>query len=398
MRFLARLRRPKSSREPPNGNPLGGRPRGRILFSTPAGPVILTPKGRLAPYATRRTPFLDLAPLFKIPDAQEIMLRVRHVGGKDIVRGMLTTSDRRYAVEFSIDRFERVVEEIVATTGIPLSLANPVVMFDYDGWRIELAMPTVGAGEWSLIAAKLRKPPDITHYGEILAARLVTLSLTKLCTLISGEPGSGKTTLLNSILLKVVNLFPQLHVYVVERAAELVIPDDALNVSRRIGQDIWREVNRAITAGRVEMLVVGEIRADELDFVEAARSGVPTLATIHGPSALRALEAIALHARRVLGPITVPELSRLLPVHVEMEKAVGGNISRRVKTLLISNGRRLAYIYRRGIHAGDQVFTDLISPYDTIVGASPEDLYESLKQVFGITRKVTGASLGFLEL
>jgi len=365
---------------------------GKVYAPTPYGPL-LSGDGFLEPYATDlSSAFRELAPLFYVEGAQEVFLRARDSD----VKGVLTIRGRRFAIKAEC-KFERVVEEIVARTGVPLSLAKPSAITEIEGWRVELKMPLIAAA-WELNATKLLPPPPLREYGSLIAARLLTLALTPLPILVTGAPGSGKSTLVNSILVEVARLYPQLRILLIERVRELYIPSGAVNIGVRVGEELGLHLREALRWARPDMVVVGEIRAEDVDFIDASRAGVPLSSTIHAPSARRALEAMSYHARRILGFITPRELSRLIPVHVEMFKRVSKVIERGVSSILVSDGQKLLIISSGDEHCGDRLFENLLSPWSTVTGVDAVSFYHEAMEMFGAERGVGWRALGYVSL
>lgn len=367
------------------------------VYVTPYGPVFRDSKGMLLPFATRKHVFQDLAPLFYIKGSQEVFLsaRSRHEG-KYLVTGVVTVSGKRFPFKACTD-FEDIVLDLVRVTGANISLKNPSTVMELGGWRIHLKMPSIAGGEWELEAAKLLPPPPLASYGALIAARILTLGLTRIATLIVGEPGAGKTTLLNSLLIEELRLFPSLRTVIVETVPELFVPPNLRRyVSRHVAKDgdIGRTLKNAIRYSRPDVLFVGEIRAGDIDFVEAGRSGTPTISTMHSPDAMLALHAIALHARTRLGPTVGPgDIADYIKCFIEVRKVHADAIMRGVIAgIALSDSKRLRYIYRGGRVCSDSEFLDLLSSYDTVIALSPEALYERVKRsvtAFGKRDKVS---------
>jgi len=356
-----------------------------VVYVTPFGPVFRDAKGMLLPFATRKHVFRDLAPLFYIKGSQEVFLsaRSRHEG-KYLVTGMVTVGGKRFSFKAYTD-FEDIVLDLVRVTGANISLKNPSTVMELGGWRIHLKMPSVAGGEWELEAAKLLPPPPLASYGALVAARILTLGLTRIATLIVGEPGAGKTTLLNSLLIEELRLFPSLRTVIVETVPELFVPPSLRkHVSRHVAKDgdIGRALKNAIRFSRPDLLFVGEIRAGDIDFVEAGRSGIPTISTIHSPGAKLALHAIAMHARTRLGPtVSSEDIADYIKCFIEVRKIHGDVIMRGVVTgIALSEGKRLRYIYKRDQVSTDDEFLDLLSSFDTVIALSPEALYDRVKR------------------
>ncbi len=359
------------------------------VYVTPFGPVFKDNNGVLLPFATRKHVFHDLAPLFYIKGAQEVFLSAKSkYEGKYLVTGIVTVNGKRFPFKATAD-FEAIVLDLVRVTGANISLKNPSTVIEYGGWRIYLKMPSIAGGEWELEAAKLLPPPSLASYGVLIAARILTLGLTRIATLIIGEPGAGKTTLLNSLLIEELRLFPLLRTVIVETVPELFVPLNLRRyVSRHVAKDgdIGRVLKNAIRYSRPDVLFVGEIRAGDIDFVEAGRSGTPTISTMHSPNAMLALHAIAMHARARLGPtVSLGDIADYIKCFIEVRKVHADAIKRGVIAgIALSDGKRLRYIYRRGRFCPDSEFLDLLSSYDTVIALSIEALYDHIRHSISV--------------
>jgi len=370
----------------------------RTLFNTGYGPVFSDVNGNLLPWCTvDGAVWGDLTPLFHIRGAQEIFFAAEKSSSGDgyEVTGVVTIKGRRYPFKALRVDFEDAINRVIQKTGAPLSLRNPIVTVEVDGWRCQLRLPLVAGGRWEVEAAKLLPPPALGSYGPLLAARLLTLSLTRIGTLVTGEPGAGKTTLLNSICVGVWEFYPNLRTVVVERIPEIYVPPHRRGaVSRLIARkddELGSMIQYAIRFGRPDVLVVGEIRAHNVYFVDVVSPGIPSLTTMHSPNSYVALQKIALHMRRRRVEVTPLDIARSIRGYIEVRKRVGDRIEWGiVDGVSVSDGQKLVYVYRRGQHVSDRVFADLLSPYGTILGRDSGDVYEELKQALGVEGSVAG--------
>lgn len=153
----------------------------------------------------------------------------------------------------------------------------------------------------------LRIPPrrlltlaDLVERGSLApAARevLVGAVLAGETVLVAGAVSSGKTVLASALLSHLVAERPEERLVVLEEGArELQLPegsDVTPLLTPAISELPMRELLRVSLRLNPDRIVVGELRgAEALDFLKAALSGHPGLATIHATSALDAVARV----------------------------------------------------------------------------------------------------------
>lgn len=178
------------------------------------------------------------------------------------------------------------------------------VSLPYHHVRVTALVPPVTTGP----VLALRLPPrrlltldDLEALGTIdrEARTLVTEGYANGSTLlVTGSVGSGKTALASAVLDGLLRSRPGERLVVIEEGArELQLPERS-NVSRLLTSDdddlTVRDLVRISLRLNPDRIVLGELRGPEaLDFVKAAQSGHPGLATLHAASARGALDRMA---------------------------------------------------------------------------------------------------------
>jgi len=333
-----------------------------------------------------------LAPLVANDKILEIHVRgssvaVKHALGRFDVRFMDTVVDE--------PRIARLLSNLSAYSLANVDFQNPSGYGELDDFRIYFKLP-ITSGKPEMVAARIVEIPDVTDWlPNITASRLLTLCLLSHATVIFGPPGSGKTTFLNSLLDKVIELYPHVNMSVVETVPELQLPD-APNIHRTAvmfsekadekegGLDISEAVSRAFRFERPDILVLGELRSDALrSWQEVARSGIPTMTTTHAPS----LEGCVKSLESMLESAGVPlSLTEHFKVYVEVrrvESSQGERTLRYVDSIYyFYRPETVAVIYGDGA-IGEEKFVELISGKKTLFGSALE-VYKMFKAALGV--------------
>lgn len=264
------------------------------------------------------------------------------------------------------DNIEDLFTRLVAETGVPLSMRIPRVVTEYAGWRLAMQIPP--GGQLFLAGQRIQTVPDLTRLVDpLLAARLLLLYLRPSLAVVIGPPGSGKSTLLNSLLVKAAELFPHLHISLVEKYKELVVEG---GWATRLVSDLADGVRYSMRYLRPDALFVGEISSEDAwTVIEPGRSGVPTMTTYHSPSLGKALSSLTDALRLHLGP-SVSEKTVLgyIDVFVLAEKTVTlQGVERRVGAVYVSDGQRLLPLFMENRHIPEEDFEKML-PDKLIVG------------------------------
>ena len=266
---------------------------------------------------------------------------------------------------------EQAIDRVTVEAALRLSLRNPIDSGDLDGWRIQVKIPEL-SGRVEMHAAKIMKVPDLLELiPPLLAVRLLLASLST-NVLILGPAGSGKTTLLNSLLLKILELYPKLKISVIEFNRELQLPDTPM-VSRSVGEDITRLLRYAIRYERPDLLVLGELRGEEVvSWIEATRQGVPSLTTYHSSNLKVAINSLNDIANRERG---VVKIQKYIKVFVILRKYICEKVYRKIEEAYISDGELIYPFYLLDRYMPEEIFLKFFNK--TIIG-NAEDVYREL--------------------
>jgi len=130
-----------------------------------------------------------------------------------------------------------------------------------------------------------------------------------------GATSAGKTTLLNALVARLLELFPDVRLGIIEDEPELQI--DASNSIRRLvrGKADMRRHVREMLRMRPDRIIVGEVRGGEaLDLLKAWNTGHSGFTTIHANSANAAL----LRLESLMQEGGVPANPRLIAESVDL--------------------------------------------------------------------------------
>lgn len=245
--------------------------------------------------------FGPLEPLLRDPEICEIMVN----GHEQVVvewRGKLISTGVRFQSETHLTE---IIGRILAPLGRRLDHASPYVDARLpDGSRLHAILPPLSLKGPLVTIRKFRRQrlrlSDLVAGGSLTPAMadFLHLCLRARCNLlICGPVSSGKTTLLNALLGLVDE---NERVVTVEDSAELLtVGPLAVGLEARPasaegqGEVTLRQLLRNALRMRPDRLVVGEVRGGEaFDLLLAMNTGHPALATIHGSSALDALNRL----------------------------------------------------------------------------------------------------------
>jgi len=259
-------------------------------------------------------------------------------------------------IQLSLDnldiRVEDIISRLIAHTGVNVSFRNPRGVAEYGNWRIAIQLHS--GGQLHVVATKIKKVPPITEIlPPEISVKLLLLILRPSTVIISGPPGSGKTTLLSSIVGTLGQLFPWLHIAIVEKYRELDFQGGWF--SHVVSEDIAEGVRYSMRYLRPDLLVVGEIMAEDFwSLLEPSRAGIPTLTTFHAPSVEKAVrtlsDALQVHLKGS------PNVYTYLDIIVNTKKLVTiDGVKRFVNAIYISDGQRILPIYLEGQPVDDKL-------------------------------------------
>jgi len=319
-----------------------------------------------------------LKPLVENRDVLEIHVRGKNVAITHAKLGRYRVHYMDLAISDSL--VARLVSNLSAYARATADFEKPSGYGELDGWRVYVKLDIV-SGAPEMIATRIIEIPDLTEWlNPGAAAKVLTLALLPHATVIFGPPGSGKTTFLNSLLNKVLELFPWLSVSVVETIPELVLPE-APNVHRTAPMlaeeklSVSEAVSRAFRFERPHLLVLGELRGDELrSWVEVARAGIPALTTVHAPNLDRCLSTLSSLLEREGVKL---ELTDHFRVFIEMGRIENKRITRYVKGIyLFIDGSPLVIYGPEELE--EEAFLEVIRGEDTLLGPA-EKLYSKIR-------------------
>ena len=261
-----------------------------------------------------------LTPLFYSKDVSEIFVRNNLV--------VATFRDKRYYVNVELN-INELMENIAITRGVVLNLSKPYAetYLNLNGseWRIYLKLD-----EKEIVCAKIIQTPELLDFMDKETAIKVLMLLLKPSGLvICGPTGSGKTTLMNSIINTVLKLF-KLKISVIEQVRELVLPETPL-ISRSIASSKFTTttlLRNAIRYERPSIIVLGELRTEEIESWFEVGKGLAAITTFHATSLKSALDVFQLYIKKYTGISYLPELT-----YIFMEKIEKQGVVRRIKNI-----------------------------------------------------------------
>ncbi|RLE61108.1 MAG: hypothetical protein DRJ32_01850 [Thermoprotei archaeon] len=341
--------------------------------------VIETKSGKIAIGSNMVTPFdrsensilYPLTPLFEYEDCQEIF-----INEKDIVA---TMGGRRFKVKANVN-VQELIENIAISTGTTLNLSRPYgetyVDVGNSKWRIYLKLR-----EREIHCAKITRIPSLMDYDPLLAARIITLLLRPSVLCICGPTGSGKTTLLNSIILGIHYLYPHLKISVIEQVRELILPPSAL-ISRAVAYgdyDVTFLLRQAFRYERPSVIVLGELRSENIETWFEISKGLASVTTMHANSLEDAISFMAFK----LNTSSIEDLLSIVNCFILMRKIeTAEGVSRVVDSVYVAYDGRLVDIYREGRHVSEDIFKKMFER-KLIVGDFNTE-YEKLKSHYSV--------------
>jgi len=200
-------------------------------------------------------------------------------------------------------------------------------------WRIYLKL-----NEKEILCAKIIQIPSLLDFmDKDMAIKVIMLLLKPSGLVICGPTGSGKTTLMNSIINTVLKLF-ELKISVIEQVKELVLPETPL-ISRSIASDKWKVTDllrNAIRYERPSIIVLGELRTEEIESWFEISKGLASITTFHSTSLKSTLDVFKLYISKYTGIQYRPEFTYIFMEKIKREKSV----VRRVKSIYttLNNG------------------------------------------------------------
>jgi len=272
-----------------------------------------------------------LTPLFYSKDVSEIFVRNNSV--------VATFRDKRYHVNIELN-INELMENIAISQGVVLNLSKPYaetyLNINESEWRIYLKLE-----EKEIVCAKIIQIPELLDFMDKETAIKVLMLLLKPSGLvICGPTGSGKTTLMNSIINTVLKLF-KLKISVIEQVRELVLPETPL-ISRSIASDKFTTttlLRNAIRYERPSVIVLGELRTEEIESWFEVGKGLAAITTFHATSLKSALDVFELYIKKYTGISYRPELT-----YIFMEKIEKQGVVRRIKNIYTTIGDNIVDI------------------------------------------------------
>ena len=383
MFFIKLRRRLKFNKEPKiTAPPAPEPPKGQVICDTATGKVLLRDAYIHVEAGEDWEKFLSL-------------LRCRQIYEVFLTSSSAVVSTKswgRTSLSHPLD-IERLLLHLIEETGARVDLKQPYTQLEYLGWRIFVQLDI--SGQLEITATRIHDVSPLRELVDpLLAARILTLLMAPSTVVIAGPPGSGKTTLLNSIIVEAASLWPHLHIAVVEPVKELVLNGGW--ASRMVG-DISHSTRLTVRFKRPDILVVGELlTSDVWSFIEAGRSGVPTISTYHSPNIWKCLRSMADALRIHIPDATELTVLRYIDAFIITRKTISPtSTTRHIDSIYMSDGQRLIPLYTSGppeTHITEEIFLDLL-PENSLLGPTAT-IYSTLKTHY----KVPLQSLRFEKL
>jgi len=300
------------------------------IFETNKGKLIVDENSRKISIVDydRDSILYPLTPLFYSRDVSEIFVRNNSV--------VVTFRNRRYFVNTELN-INELLENIAISQGVILNLSKPYaetyLTLNGSEWRIYLKL-----NEKEILCAKIIQIPSLLDFmDKDMAIKVIMLLLKPSGLVICGPTGSGKTTLMNSIINTVLKLF-ELKISVIEQVKELVLPETPL-ISRSIASDKWKVTDllrNAIRYERPSIIVLGELRTEEIESWFEISKGLASITTFHSTSLKSTLDVFKLYISKYTGIQYRPEFTYIFMEKIKREKSV----VRRVKSIYttLNNG------------------------------------------------------------
>jgi len=314
-----------------------------------------------------------LSPLFCSEYVQEIFIRGNKI--------FATIKERRYKVIVENFNPEKFISRIVIKSKARVSYHNPEAESELRGWRLYFKLPLVSE-KWELTATRIIDIPDLLDLIDpLLAARMVSLVFKPSTMVIIGPAGSGKTTFLNSFINKVLEVFPLLKVSVIEQVRELRVNGGIVNFSKVNIRNMTTLLRQAIRYERPDLLIVGELRSEEVaSWIDAGRNGVATITTFHSPSLLKALSSMSYLLKK---DVYNSDVEDVIDLFVICRKYVFPNniINRGVEEVYYNINGKFYPLFIEGYNLQEEIF-NRFAPSKTMLGSFTE-IYSMLRRRFG---------------
>ena len=194
--------------------------------------------------------------------------------------------------------------------------------------------------------------------------------------------GSGKTTFLNSLLNKILDIFPLLKVSIIEQVRELRVDKGILNFSKVNIRSITTLLRQSIRYERPDLLVVGELRSEEVaSWIDVGRNGVATITTFHSPSLSRALASMSYFLKK---SVYSSRIEDVIDIFVICRKYIRSDnvVDRNIEEVYYNINGKLFPLFIEGYNLSEEVFSRFM-PSKTMLGSFAE-IYSLLRNRFSV--------------
>jgi P-type conjugative transfer ATPase TrbB len=226
---------------------------------------------------------------------------------------------RRAGVELDARRVEAAIRMLAASAGKAIEREAPFLNLVLpNGARFSACLPPASDGPTFSIRLHWRAVRPLTDFVEApWQLAVIDDAIRRRDNIVAvGGTSAGKTTLLNALIARLMELYPDERLGIIEDEPELRI--DASNAIRRIARgaaDLRRHV-REMLRMRPDRIIVGEVRGHEaLDLLKAWNTGHSGgFTTTHANSAQAAL----LRLESLMEEAGVPPNPRLIAESVNV--------------------------------------------------------------------------------
>ncbi len=227
---------------------------------------------------------------------------------------------RRAGIRLDARRVEAAIRLLAAASGKAIEREAPFLNLVLpDGARFSACLPPASDGPTFSIRLHWRAVRPLTDFVEASwQLAVIDEAIRRRDNIVAvGGTSAGKTTLLNALIARLVELFPDERLGIIEDEPELRI--EASNVVRRIARgaaDLRRHV-REMLRMRPDRIIVGEVRGHEaLDLLKAWNTGhsggFTTTHANSAPAALLRLESLMQEAGVPPNPPLIAESVNVL--------------------------------------------------------------------------------------